>query len=175
MYARLILGSRIVSAAGREVEKQTGERGKSLLSGPVCKHPPVNQRDTVKRTVNSKAIESINSNNSLERGRDANPGGRERETERGREGDERGLPSVGRVALRPTELFVSPRAFRIKRFTERSPGSLDTRNLATSVPLPLRCRGKRSKHWTPRLVLFPAAPCFEGETSADRPATDRFN
>lgn len=84
MYARLILGSRIVSAAGREVEKQTGERGKSLLSGPVCKHPPVNQRDTVKRTVNSKAIESINSNNSLERGRDANPGGRERETERER-------------------------------------------------------------------------------------------
>lgn len=104
MYARLILGSRIVSAAGREVEKQTGERGKSLLSGPVCKHPPVNQRDTVKRTVNSKAIESINSNNSLERGRDANPGGRERETEREREG--------ARVAKCRTSGAASHRAIR---------------------------------------------------------------
>lgn len=105
MYARLILGSRIVSAAGREVEKQTGERGKSLLSGPVCKHPPVNQRDTVKRTVNSKAIESINSNNSLERGRDANPGGRERETER-----ERGRRA--RVAKCRTSGAASHRAIR---------------------------------------------------------------
>lgn len=60
-----------------------GERGKSLLSGPVCKHPPVNQRDTVKRTVNSKAIESINSNNRWNGVVMQIQGGREREREGG--------------------------------------------------------------------------------------------
>lgn len=80
-----------------------GERGKSLLSGPVCKHPPVNQRDTVKRTVNSKAIESINSNNRWN-GVVMQIQGR-RERERGRE-------ERGRVSKCRTSAFVSPRSAR---------------------------------------------------------------
>lgn len=98
------------SAVGGE-EKQMGERGKSLLSGPVCKHPPVNQRDTVKRTVNSKAIESINSNNRW------NGVVMQIQGERERDGNEGGLPSVGRVRsfLRALELSVSQR--EISRYT----------------------------------------------------------
>lgn len=133
MYARLILGSRIVSAAGREVEKQTGERGKSLLSGPVCKHPPVNQRDTVKRTVNSKAIESINSNNSLERGRDANPGGRERETER-----ERRETSAG-CQVSDEWRRVPPSYSFLRERLELSVSQRDHRDRWTRATSPPRC------------------------------------
>lgn len=135
---------RIVARNGwpirKGVEKQMAGQRNLFCSSLVCKHPLVNQQDTVKRTVNSKAIESINSNNrvTLER-TDGNPGDAND-----------AVTKCQTSGLRSIELFVSVHAVGKSgelSVSQRSPHRWNTRMIlraSLAVPFVWKTRVMRA-------------------------------